>query len=117
MLTVWTIFVLATLLTNIIFVNMLVAIMSRTFNRTIQNAHFSLKEQVEILSDWSWIVNVGWSLGARERVNYMFSVVPVDEEGAENIELQLHDVTRALQQVQETLVKQGNRQVRLEAKL
>ena len=70
---------LATLFTNVIFINMLVAIMSRTFNKTIQNTHVSLKEQIEILSDWSWIVNISRRFKDVESVSYMFSVAPVDE--------------------------------------
>ena len=90
--TVWTIFVLATLFTNVIFINMLVAIMSRTFNKTITNTHVSLKEQIEILSDWSWVVNLGWRFRTVEKVSYMFSVVPVDEADSADVQDKVEDV-------------------------
>jgi len=115
--TAWTIFILATLISNIIFINMLVAIMSRAFNNTVQNGHVSLKEQVEILSDWSWVVNIGWRFRKLNKVNYMFSVVPKDEERVFTVDSKLQEVTAALKQVQETLQMQEERQSNIESKL
>ena len=46
---------LATFLLQIVFLNMLIALMSLTFDNTIHNKHEALKEKIGIVADWSWI--------------------------------------------------------------
>jgi len=48
----WIYFVLATFFTNVMFLNMLIAIMSDTFARITENkAKYALKERTEIIAD------------------------------------------------------------------
>ena len=67
---------LETFILQIVFLNMLIALMSLTFDNTIHATHEASKEKIGILADWSWINRTI----TQEKVNYMFSVKPLDDE-------------------------------------
>ena len=49
----WTFFILATFITQITIINMLIAVMSDTFDKVSERRHQAeLQEKVKILSDW-----------------------------------------------------------------
>ena len=76
---VWIFWFLATFTLSIVFLNMLIAIMSLTFDNTIIAHHEADKEKIGILADWSWVNKFSYE-DRFEKANYMFSVKPIDED-------------------------------------
>ena len=73
----WIYFVLATFLTNVMFLNMLIAIMSDTFARITENkAKYALKERTELYADYIFAVKLDAAL---TKYRYLFVVTPLDE--------------------------------------
>ena len=79
----WIYFVLATFFTNVMFLNMLIAIMSDTFARiTEHKVKYALKERTELYADYIYAVKLNKSL---TKYRYLFVITPLNEnEGDEN---------------------------------
>ena len=56
---VWTFFILATLVTQLIFMNLLIAIMGDTFDRVQEvMAQAAVKEKITMINDYLWILDL-----------------------------------------------------------
>ena len=59
---------------------MLIAIMGAAYEQTLENTHFALKEQMTLLSDWAWTLQLVQKLtNKEEKINFMFAVAPAEE--------------------------------------
>ena len=92
----------ATFILQIVFLNMLIALMSLTFDNTIHASHEALKEKIGIIADYSWI---NWQRND-EQVNYMFSVKPLDQdyEEAEEYVSRIRQIKRELVKSQKKIL-------------
>ena len=78
---VWAIFIFATIITQVTFFNMLIAIMGAAYEETLANTHVALKEQVALLSDWAWTLKLYQKIANTSgNINFMFAISPADEE-------------------------------------
>jgi hypothetical protein len=69
--------VLATFFTNVMFLNMLIAIMGDTFARiTEQKVKYALKERTELYADYNYAVKLNQSL---TKYRYLYVITPLDE--------------------------------------
>ena len=108
---IWGVFLAATFILQIVFLNMLIALMSLTFDNTIHASHEALKEKIGIIADYSWI---NWQRND-EQVNYMFSVKPLDHdfEEAEEYVSRIRQIKRELvksqKKVLDAVKKQGHK--------
>lgn len=76
----WTIFVLATFITNVVFLNMLIAIMGDTFARVTENrAHNTMIEQTNFNGDFISVVKKDPNF---DKCPFLYIVTPIGEEGA-----------------------------------
>ena len=76
---IWLVFVAATFLLQITFLNMLIAIMADTFSHVMDNAEeSSMKERISILNDFRLILR---SLGIDSEFQYLF-VLEKDSDSA-----------------------------------
>ena len=73
----WVYFVLATFFTNVMFLNMLIAIMSDTFARiNEQKVKYALKERTQLYADYIYAVRLNASL---TKYRYLYVITPLDE--------------------------------------
>ena len=80
----WIYFVLATFFTNVMFLNMLIAIMSDTFARITENkAKYALKERTELYADYIFAVKLDAGL---TKYRYLYGISPLDEQGDDQSE-------------------------------
>jgi hypothetical protein len=80
----WIYFVLATFFTNVMFLNMLIAIMSDTFARITENkAKYALKERTELYADYIFAVKLDAGL---TKYRYLYVITPLDEQGDDQSE-------------------------------
>ena len=78
----WIYFILATLFTQIMFMNMLIAIMGQTFARVTESkARSSLMETTHLNADFLWLINFKEEL---KNKRYLFVVKPIVVNANEN---------------------------------
>lgn len=89
---VWALFILATIITQVTFFNMLIAIMGAAYEETLANTHVALKEQVALLSDWAWTLKLYQKIANTSgNINFMFAISPA-EEGEMTVDEQLEEL-------------------------
>ena len=55
---IWVMFLLGTFINLIVFMNMLIAIMAKTFSDVMENEHLSsLSEKIDIINDHIWVID------------------------------------------------------------
>jgi len=83
---IWIYFILATFLTNLTFLNMLIAIMGDTYARVNENKQQeALKERTYIYADYIWAITLKNDF---ENKKYLYIATPVAEEDGEGDEEQ-----------------------------
>lgn len=76
---IWIYFILATFLTNLTFLNMLIAIMGDTYARVTENKEQeALKERTHMYADFIWGIT---QETAFKNKKYLYIATPVEEEG------------------------------------
>ena len=74
-------FILATFITQLTMLNMLIAIMGDTFGRVMENAEVNgTKTKLDLMSDLASIIGTNKSVASNEG-DYLFMVTPDDDEG------------------------------------
>ena len=83
---VWTFFFLATFLCQVVIMNMVIAIMSATF-QNVQSKHdeSSLYEQVQLMEDFLWLIDLQKRFSGKK---FIFMVCPDNEDSGEEAEVQ-----------------------------
>ena len=75
---IWIYFILATFFTQIMFLNMLIAIMGSTFGRVTENREkASLMERVTLYTDWYWAISFTKKL---QGMPYLYVIRPREDE-------------------------------------
>jgi hypothetical protein len=75
---IWIYFVFATFFTQIMFLNMLIAIMGSTFTRVTENREkASLMERVNLYTDWYWAISFTKKL---QGMPYLYVIRPREDE-------------------------------------
>jgi len=73
-------FFVVTVFTQIVVLNMLIAIMSDTFDRVIENqAHAKLNSQVKVLSDYVFLL-------PKEAEKFIYLAIPKETDGDINVQ-------------------------------
>lgn len=75
---VWIYFLVATFLTNLTFLNMLIAIMGDTYGRVMESAETEgLRERTHIYADFLWVISLDKTYDNKK---YLYIVTPVEED-------------------------------------
>jgi hypothetical protein len=83
---IWLYFFLATLLTQVMFFNMLIAVLGDTFNRmNLNKAKIALKERAKIYADFLWAIKLSEDLTGQK---YIYVVKPLLKTPAQTNKLQ-----------------------------
>ena len=78
---IWVYFLVATFLTQLTFLNMLIAIMGDTYARVTENKEQeSLKERTAIYADFLWAIKLDKTFNNKK---YLYITTPVEDEEAE----------------------------------
>ena len=74
----WVYFVLATFFTNVMFLNMLIAIMSDTFAKINEHkGNYSVKERTQLYADYIYAVKLNSKL---TKYRYLYVITPLEED-------------------------------------
>jgi len=102
--TMWVVFILATLISQVIMFNTLIAILGDTFSRIMEKrVHYSIKAKAEMYADFMyWVRNIN-CFNDFTRSKYLYVVRPVDDEEDQEWEGAVTTMKKKIENMRENL--------------